>query len=88
MSLCGFRKTFWLNQQILFVAGVNYVSVIINCVSCTFLDKLFMTDIPIRDLENNKNTTKIKEDIGTVLKQLKTENVPGMEMYPSLLLNF
>ena len=35
-----------------------------------------MADIPIRDLENNKNTTKIKDDIGTILKQLKTENVP------------
>ena len=33
-------------------------------------------NIPIRDLENNKNTTKIKDDIGTILKQLKTENVP------------
>jgi hypothetical protein len=40
------------------------------------------TDIPIRDLENNKHTAKIKEDISTILTKFsnKHETVPGMKI--------
>ena len=39
-----------------------------------------MTDIPIRDLENKKNTTKIRDDITTILTELKTENEAALGM--------
>ena len=36
-------------------------------ISCKFFDKLLQPDIPIRDIENEKNATKIKDDVCSIL---------------------
>ena len=51
-------------------------------ISCKFFDKLLQPDIPIRDIENEKNATKIKDDVCSILTKFdnRKETVPGKEI--------